>query len=119
MASILAIFTSTPFKNGVAKEGLDFAMSATAYGHSVNAVFIDDGVYQLLEPITNESVYKTKYPSKIAKSLEFFDIENTYVCHHSLRARSLQKNSLSSHYTLIDGEEIRKLIDNHTFVVNL
>lgn len=119
MATILVILSKTPHGSASAKDGLDFAMSATGFGHDVDVVFIDDGVFQLMAPIDSAPAYQTKQPFKIAKSLSFFDIDNVYVCEQSLAKRMIDKETISSEYTVIEAHDIRGMIESHKFVVNL
>ena len=113
------MLSRTPHKDFGAKEAMDFAMSATAFGHQVNVLFIDDGVYQLLPSKATDTEYKIKQTAKIAKSMPFFDVENTYVCQQSLTARQIDNNDIEASFDLIDVSSVRELIKSHTFTVNL
>lgn len=119
MASILVVFSTTPHANATAKDSLDFAMAATAYGHQVSGLFIDDGVFQLLNVAPEQTFYQTKQPVKIVQSLGFYDIENIYICQQSVDKRMLNPKSISSEYISVDAIEIREIMENHQFVVNL
>jgi tRNA 2-thiouridine synthesizing protein C len=119
MASILIVFSTTPHGNATAKDSLDFAMAATAYGHQVSGLFIDDGVFQLLNVAPEQTFYQTKQPVKIVQALRFYDIENIYVCQQSVDKRKLNPKSISSEYSNVDAIEIRAIMQNHQFVINL
>ena len=119
MKSLLVILSQTPHRDYSAKETMDFAMSATAFGHQVNVVFVDDGVYQLLQGDSTDTHYKAKQTAKIAKSMSFFDIENTYVCKQSLEQRNIDKSLFTLDFEVIDSSVIRNLIESHSFTVNL
>lgn len=77
MASLLICFTQTPYGSSIAQDGLDFALAATNFGHTVSVLFKDEGVFQLVK---SESVKGAKNHSKRLASMPFFDIESCFVC---------------------------------------
>lgn len=77
MASLLICFTQTPYSSSTAQEGLDFALAATNFGHTVSVLFKDEGIFQLVK---SDSVKGVKNHSKRLASMPFFDIESCFVC---------------------------------------
>ncbi|WP_421134596.1 DsrE family protein [Alteromonas sp. A079] len=77
MATLLICFTHPPYGSNISQEGLDFALAATNFGHSVSVLFKDDGVLQLVK---SDSIKGIKNHSKRLASMPFFDIESCFVC---------------------------------------
>lgn len=93
MATILVHFTSSPYASNIAGEGLDFAISATNYGHDVIALFSDDAVWMWQSDQHTPDGVKTIF--KRLKALPLFDVEKVYVCESSLRLRAVNAGSNS------------------------
>jgi tRNA 2-thiouridine synthesizing protein C len=86
MASLLICFTQTPYSSSTAQEGLDFALAATNFGHTVSVLFKDDGIFQLVK---SDSIKGVKNHSKRLASMPFFDIESCFVCQLSATRRGV------------------------------
>lgn len=113
MATILVHFISSPYGSGTAGEGLDFAMSATNYGHEVIALFSDDAVQMWRSDQHTPDGVKTV--AKRLKALPLFDIERLYVCEMSLQQRGI--NADTTQYKPLCASDIAAVIDEAEHVV--
>lgn len=113
MATILVHFTSSPYASGAIGEGLDFAISATNYGHQVIALFSDDAVWMWQsEQHTPDGI---KSVSKRLKALPLFDVEKLYVCESSLRLRAV--NADHNRFEQVTGAQIAAFFEHAEHVV--
>ncbi|WP_448568831.1 sulfurtransferase complex subunit TusC [Thalassotalea ganghwensis] len=83
--------TQAPFSTAHAKEALDVSLILGSYEQSTNLFFQGDGVYQLLEKQSPESINSKNF-LKTFSAFEFYDIEMIYVCEQSLIERNLNAN---------------------------
>ncbi|GAC18285.1 sulfurtransferase complex subunit TusC [Paraglaciecola arctica] len=107
--SIAIINKSAPYGSSNGQESLDMALAMSNFAQDVSVFFMDDGVFQLLLPqdpttIDAKAYYKT-FPA-----LEFYDIENIYVCKQSLIQRSIQTSQLCIPVTLMEFDDLSKLL---------
>lgn len=86
--SIAIINASAPLSLANAKDALDIALIFGSYEQAVSLYFQGDGVYQLMPSQEPEKVQQKDFLKTFA-ALEFYDIENIYVCGESLKQRQL------------------------------
>lgn len=109
IASIAIINKSAPYGSSNAQESLDMALAMSNFAQDVSVFFIEDGVLQLLVS-QDPTVINAKAYHKTFAALEFYDIENIYVCKHSLLQRSIEASQLCIPVTLIELEDLSKLL---------
>ncbi len=115
MALITICMTTPPYRGIITQDALDFAMGATNYGHEVNLVFLDDGVFQLVAG--HQPVDGVKSHEKRLKSLPFFDIEALYCCESSLKTRHISSDDIPHDIEMCDAASISELMQNSDHVV--
>ncbi|MCW8092388.1 sulfurtransferase complex subunit TusC [Alteromonas sp. ASW11-130] len=93
MSTILIRMTKPPYGSSDAHEGLDFAISATNYGHDVQLLFEGNGVYQLLH---NQQPDSLSNHAKRLNALPFYDIEACFVCETSIHSFNILPSNLIS-----------------------
>jgi len=86
--SIAIINSRAPFSKSNGKDALDIALIFGSYEQATSLFFQGDGVYQLICD-QNAELINTKDYLKTFAALEFYDIENIYVCQKSLQQRKL------------------------------
>jgi tRNA 2-thiouridine synthesizing protein C len=115
MAYILIQTTAAPYSTSLGIDALEAAFAATNIGLRVKFVFIDDGIYQLLNHQQSQAIGHKSLAKKLS-ALPLFDIEDIYVCAHSARERqidltdNLLVNSLS--VCVVDNQEMKGLLDH-------
>lgn len=93
------------------------ALALSNFAQDVSVFFIEDGVLQLLVP-QNPTVIDAKAYYKTFAALEFYDIENIYVCKQSLLQRGIETSQLCIPVTLIEHEDLPKLLSKQQHVMS-
>jgi tRNA 2-thiouridine synthesizing protein C len=108
-SSIAIINKSAPYGSSNGQESLDMAMAMSNFAQEVSMFFIEDGVLQLLA-LQNASTIDAKAYSKTFPALEYYDIENIYVCKYSLEQRGIRSDQLCIPVTLIELDDLSSLL---------
>lgn len=77
MHDILIIIHSTPYGSSRAKEGLDYALTCSAYDQNIALLFCGDGRH-CLNPQQNPATIKQKNFAKQLNALEMYGIEDVF-----------------------------------------
>jgi tRNA 2-thiouridine synthesizing protein C len=115
--TIAIINQSPPYGSSNGQESLDMALALSNFAQDVSVFFIEDGVLQLLVP-QNPTVIDAKAYYKTFAALEFYDIENIYVCKQSLLQRGIEASQLCIPVTLIEHEDLSKLLSKQQHVMS-
>lgn len=116
MSSIAIINQSAPYGTSQANESLDIAMIAGTFGQDISLFFTGDGVFQLLQG-QNPELKGIKSLSKMMKSLVFFDIENLYVCEHSMQERGLVLEDMCINVSPLSKASMADCISSHNRIM--
>ena len=110
MKKILFISRQPPYGSFHPREALDALLAATAYEQDLGVLFMDDGVFQLLENQNPTNIYQKNLGASL-KALEFYDVENIYVDAQSLAARNInQQDLLFDSVKLLDTYQVNQLM---------
>jgi tRNA 2-thiouridine synthesizing protein C len=115
--TIAIINQSPPYGSSNGQESLDMALALSNFAQDVCVFFIEDGVLQLLGS-QDSTVIDAKAYYKTFAALEFYDIENIYVCKHSLIQRGIQASQLCIPVTLIELEDLSKLLSKQQHLMS-
>ena len=77
----LLVISRQPPSALAAREALDLALAAAAFGVPVSMLFMDAGVLQLL-PGQESALIEQKPLAANLQALPMFGVEDVYVCHH-------------------------------------
>lgn len=116
--SSLLVISRHPPAAPAAREALDLALAAAAFGVPVGMLFLDAGVLQLLKGQEAASI-KQKSLTANLQALSMFDVEDLFVCQHSLSERGLTPNQLLLPAKPVEGSEIASLLEHYDQVVTL
>ena len=105
----LFIFRSAPYGNSLAREALDMALAAAAFGQEVAVVFCQDGLFQLLEQ--QQSTAGAPHLGAI-EAMPLYDIEGLYYLHDDLAPRQLSNDALAPLASGISTAELQTLIND-------
>lgn len=105
-----------PYGSAEGQESLDLALAAASFGQNLSLFFIDDGVYQLLAAQAPESIDAKNY-SKTFAALEFYDIEQIYVCEESLLTRGIT-DPLCVAVTQLKRSDLQRLLNQHQHILS-
>ncbi|NMH61059.1 DsrE family protein [Alteromonas ponticola] len=114
MATILIRMVNAPYGSSDAEEGLDFAISATNFGHEVLMLFEGNGLYQLLKEQQPDDM--TNQVKRLS-ALPFFDIEDCFVCEESSSSLSVSLSDLADFVSPVSGDEKIALFSQANHVV--
>ncbi|MDF2177608.1 sulfurtransferase complex subunit TusC [Aliiglaciecola sp. CAU 1673] len=98
------LFRSAPHGNANGQEALDLALVAGTFGQDVALFFLDDGVFQLMKDQHPEHIGRKNY-SRTFAALEFYDINQIYVCQVSLNERGLHSADLCIEAEVLTSEQ--------------
>ncbi len=93
------------------------ALALSNFAQDVSMFFIEDGVLQLLVS-QDSTVIDAKAYYKTFAALEFYDIENIYVCKHSLLERGIKASQLCIPVTLVELEDLSKLLSKQQHMMS-
>lgn len=118
--SICIIFNKAPYGSQAGRELLDIALMAAAFDMPITAIFVEDGVYQLLNN-QQPDILHIKNHSATFKALPLYGIEEVYVAQEDLDKFKLDMGRLLD----IDGiqpvatDTIKSKIAHSNFVLTL
>lgn len=114
--SLAIIHTTPPSSSPTGQEALECAFAFTNLEQDVTMIFVDDGVFQLLNG-QDATVAGFKNHSKSYRALEFYDIENIFVCQESLQSRGLSKSELCVEVELFENKGLSSILEQYQHVV--
>lgn len=115
MKSLTIVNRTAPYGQSNGIEALDLCLAAASFGQEVCLVFLEDGVFQLLKDQTPESIEHKNY-SKTFAALAFYDVEDIFVCQHSLDSRQLTPEDLCVDVTLLSHQDVVSKLKTHPVV---
>ncbi|MDM3871697.1 sulfurtransferase complex subunit TusC [Porticoccus sp. W117] len=115
--SLLFILRTAPYGSCLAREGLEAALAAASLGQSVSVLFMDDGVFQLVNDQQPAHIGQ-KNNSAMAAALPMYDIEQRYVDEHSLNNRKLSAENIDRGFTVLNSDAVQKLMAGHRHIVS-
>ncbi|MBA6346668.1 MULTISPECIES: sulfurtransferase complex subunit TusC [unclassified Colwellia] len=114
--SLAIVNASAPFSAANAKDSLDVALIFGSYEQAISLYFQGDGVYQLIPKQQPEFIQQKDFLKTLA-ALEFYDIENIYVCQHSLTQRGLANDFSIENVAVLDRAEFSISLHQHQSIL--
>jgi tRNA 2-thiouridine synthesizing protein C len=114
--SVAILNASAPLSKVNAKDSLDVALIFGSYEQAVSLYFQGDGVYQLIAEQQPEKIQQKDFLKTFA-ALEFYDIENIYVCHHSLIQRGLSDNFSINNVQVLHRNDFSTSLHHHQTIL--
>ncbi|SHG90651.1 sulfurtransferase complex subunit TusC [Ferrimonas marina] len=109
--STTIVFRTVPHGDARGREGLDLLLLAASYEVPLTALFIGDGVYQLLANQQPELIDSKDHISTF-KALPLYDVEEIWVCADSLAERDLTSEQLILPVQTASPDAIRQQLAN-------
>lgn len=100
-----------------AQESLDIVLTTAAFDQSVSLLFLDEGVFQLMQNQRPDAI-GFKHIAPIFASLELYDVESLWVEHESLVERGLSLNHLILPLKPIARKDIARLMAEQDILVS-
>lgn len=117
MKSLLIISRHPPDRQQ-AREALDVALSAAAFGIPCGMLFMDDGVFQLMKGQDFTQIDQKSLAANL-QALPLYGVEDILVCQHSLGERGLQGSQCLLDARVVSNAEIASLLENYDQIVTL
>lgn len=114
----LLIITRQPPARMAAREALDLALAAAAFGVPTGLLFMDDGVLQLLKGQDAAQISRKSLAANL-QALPMFGVEDVMVCQHSMGERGLSSEQCLLDARPVESAEIAALLDHYDQVVTL
>ncbi len=105
---ILLVFRHAPYGNALAREGLEAALACGAMGAKTSVLYINEGVWQLLEPQDSGAI-DCKNQAAMASALALYDVEDIWVDGASLQQRKLSSADIQAG-KIIDTARVQELL---------
>ncbi|MCF2947047.1 sulfurtransferase complex subunit TusC [Paraglaciecola aquimarina] len=110
--SIAIINQTAPYGSSKGQESLELALAMSNFGQAVSLFFVEDGVWQLIQNQDPKKIDSKAYHKTFA-ALEFYEIENIFVCKQSLVKRNISVESLCIPVTIIEQTATPALLAKH------
>jgi tRNA 2-thiouridine synthesizing protein C len=107
----LFIFSTAPYTDKQGLETLDAVLLSASFENEVSVLFIEDGVFQLLENQRPQSSGIKPY-TKTFKALSDFEVDSVLVERNSLLARGLDVEDLTVDVSLLDASQLADFIES-------
>ena len=114
--SLAIVNASAPFSQPNAKDSLDIALIFGSYEQTVSLYFQGDGVYQLIAGQHPENIQQKDFLKTFA-ALEFYDINNIYICRNSLKERNLPDNFCIDNIQVLSLDEFATSLHQHQSIL--
>ncbi|WP_223669036.1 sulfurtransferase complex subunit TusC [Kangiella shandongensis] len=118
MKRLSVIFNKAPYGSQAGRELLDIALMAAAFDMDISAIFIGNGVYQLLDK-QQPDILQLKNHSPTFKALELYGIETILLEQEALAHRNMTEPQLLDVAELTDNATIQRHIQQSDFVFML
>ncbi|WP_150298873.1 sulfurtransferase complex subunit TusC [Pseudomonas profundi] len=118
MMKSLLIISRHPPARLAAREALDLALAAAAFGVPTAVLFMDDGVLQLLKGQDATQINRKSLAANL-QALPLFGVEEIMVCQHSMGERGLGGAQCLLDARPVESAEIAALLDHYDQVVTL
>ncbi|WP_413285699.1 sulfurtransferase complex subunit TusC [Vibrio sp. MA40-2] len=105
------IFRSHPHSSAKGREGLDALLAASAYCDNISVFFIGEGVTQLIANQNTSDIYSRDYVPAF-KLMDLYDIEDVYLCEHSLIEQGLRNSEFVFDITPLPIEQLKEKLSS-------
>lgn len=114
--SILLILSHAPYGDSYAKEALDIALTAAAFGLPVSLLLMQDAPYLLLKSQQPEQIQQKNF-ANICKALPMYDIENVYIEAQAAQTKRITLDQLVIPAVFVSQADIGLMIRDHDVVL--
>lgn len=116
MSKLTFVFRNAPHATSSGREGVDAVLAVSAYCDDIAIVFIDSGVGHLVTDQNTMGILAKDY-APMFKLFELYDIDQIYVCRHSLLNLGMEPTSLFIDAKLCDRQDIAHVIQSSNKVL--
>ncbi|WP_263263804.1 sulfurtransferase complex subunit TusC [Pseudomonas sp. RIT-PI-S] len=116
--SVLIVSRAAPWAGLSAREALDIALAGGAYELPLAMLFMDDGVFQLLDHQQPEALEQKNLSANL-QALPLFGIDALFACTDSLAERGLVSEHLALNVSLLPANNLAALFNRFDEVITL
>lgn len=116
--SMLIITRQSPWSGPSAREALDIALAGGAFELPLGMLFLDDGVFQLVQAQQATQLQQKDLTANL-QALPMFGVDSLYAAKRSLDERGLDDTALSLPVEVLDDTALRALINRYDHVITL
>ena len=116
MQHIAIIQRQSPYNSSGGREALDLTLALAAVEHQLTVIFSGDGIYQLLPLNLNSDFSLNRYQQGF-KLFGLYEIEQLYVCQHSMQQRQITLEDLSFAAKQLDTIAMQQLLAKQQQIV--
>ncbi len=116
--SLLIICRQAPWTGPTAREALDIALAGGAFDLPIGLLFLDDGVFQLVQAQQSSALQQKDLTANL-QALPLFGVESLYASSRSLQERGLGAQALNLPMECLDDAKLTSLIDHYDQVITL
>ena len=98
-----------PYGRDNAQICLELVLATAVYEQTVNYLFMDDGVYQLVDSQQPRTIHNKTLSANL-QALSLYGVETVYVDSESLRQRRLSIDDLVIQVQLLSDDEVTAMI---------
>lgn len=110
---LLFVMRRAPYRGILAQEALDALLAAAAFGLDPGALFMDEGVMQLVDSQSPGTLSRKNLAANL-KALPLYEVERLYVHRPSLERRGLtQADLILPGLRPVDDPEVGELFAQH------
>lgn len=113
----LVISRRPPYGSSHARDALDTALTTAVFEQPVSMLFLDDGVYQLLQAQQPGGIQQKNLGATLS-ALPMYDIDQLYACSNAMQSRGLGVDDCLLPVQLLDTDAIAQLIRTHDVVLS-
>lgn len=106
---VLVVNRKSPYGNLRSREAIDTLLVASAYGLQVSALYLDDGIFQLIQSQQADQI-SSKNIAKMISAFEMYDLKDVYVDASSMEKRSIQEQDFVLPVNILTTEQIKTLL---------
>jgi len=114
--SVLIICQHSPWGNTTSKETLDLALAGGAFDLPISLLFLDDGVWQLVQGQNAQAIAQKDLTANL-QALALFGIDELLVAEHSLIERNIVKEQLALPIQIIQKAQLSSLLTQYDVVI--
>jgi len=115
-STVAVLNAHSSFNSSYGKDALDVALIFGSYEQEVSLFFQGEGVRQLIS-VQNASLINAKDYLATFSALEFYDVENIYVCLTSLKQRNLAADFHIDNVNVLPEQEFSARLRQHKTII--
>lgn len=114
---LLFALRHAPYGNTFAKESLDAILATAVYEQTLSVVFMDDGVFQLINSQQADAINEKSF-SNMLSAFPLYDIDRVFVCEQSLVERGISLQSIPTIVQPLNTQALNQLFQQQDHLLS-